>query len=136
MLQFVCLLFLVSPIINAQNCRTTSDSPSPNTPCKFPFKYQGELRKGCITDRDGRTWCSTKVDRNLNHIKGFWGFCPEDNCQTNNDQKCQTTSDSPSSNTPCAFPFRFDGVLNYGCTTDADPDGRHWCSTKTDDAMI
>jgi hypothetical protein len=35
-------------------------------------------------------------------------------------------------NTPCAFPFRFDGKLHNGtCTNKGDPDGLFWCSTKT-----
>ena len=49
-------------------------------------------------------------------------------------QKCRTTSDSPSPsrNVPCSFPFRFKGKLRRACITEEDPDGRHWCSTKTE----
>ena len=49
-------------------------------------------------------------------------------------QKCRTTSDSPSPsrNVPCSFPFRFKGRLRRACITEEDPDGRHWCSTKTE----
>ena len=86
MLQVVCFLILVSPITNAQDCRTTSDSPSPNTPCVIPFKFQGKLRNRCITDADpnGKYWCSTKTDDNLEHIpgQGFWGYCEADSCPT------------------------------------------------------
>ena len=61
-------------------CFTTSDSPDKNTQCKLPFKFNGILRQGCITDTDpdGRHWCSTKVDENLEHIRfpnGYWGYC-------------------------------------------------------------
>ena len=69
-----------------QTCRTTSDSPGPsqNKPCVFPFKFQGKLRYGCITDADpdGRYWCSTRTDDDLNHItgQGFWGYCRSRNC--------------------------------------------------------
>ena len=61
-------------------CFTTSDSPDKNTKCILPFKFNGVLRQGCITDTDpdGRHWCSTKVDENLEHIRfpnGYWGYC-------------------------------------------------------------
>ena len=61
-------------------CLTTSDSPDKNTKCILPFKFNGVLRQGCITDTDpdGRHWCSTKVDENLEHIRfpnGYWGYC-------------------------------------------------------------
>ena len=48
-------------------------------------------------------------------------------------RQCLTTNDSPSSNVPCSFPFKFKGKLRRGCITVDDPDGRFWCSTKTDD---
>ena len=32
----------------------------------------------------------------------------------------------------CKFPFKLDGKEYNSCTTDKDPDKRHWCSTKTD----
>ena len=59
---------------------TTNDSPDKNATCVFPFKFNGELKNGCITDTDpdGRYWCSTKVNpRTLEHIggQGKWGFC-------------------------------------------------------------
>ena len=47
--------------------------------CVFPWKYQGILRNGCITqdDPDGRFWCSTKLDSDLEHDAGVgnWGYC-------------------------------------------------------------
>ena len=37
------------------------------------------------------------------------------------------------SNTPCAFPFIFEGVKYDGvCTNRSDPNGNYWCSTMTD----
>ena len=89
MSQIRCLIFLLfvaSSSIKAQNCRTTSDSPSPsrNVPCSFPFRFKGKLRRACITeeDPDGRHWCSTKTEANFDHIpgKGFWGYCRRRNC--------------------------------------------------------
>ena len=60
-------------------CFTTSDSPEKNVQCKLPFKFDGVLRKECITDTDpnGRYWCSTKVDENLEHIRRHWGYCDQ-----------------------------------------------------------
>ena len=64
--------FEVRRFSSRRQCLTTNDSPSSNTPCSFPFKFKGKLRRGCITedDPDGRFWCSTKTDDNFNHIGG------------------------------------------------------------------
>ena len=144
MSQICTLIFLYLFVyVYAQTCPTcltTQDSPSKNQACTFPFRFQGKLRYGCIRDADpdGKLWCSTKTDENLDHIKGqnFWGHCQQSNdcIDDANDPNCRTTSDSPagSQNVPCALPFRFQGKLKNGCTTDADPDGRYWCSTKVD----
>jgi len=46
-------------------------------------------------------------------------------------QTCITTSEAlGKSNTACQIPWKFNGKLYYGCTTETDPDGRFWCSTK------
>ena len=62
-------------------CLTTIDSPTKDTPCAIPFKFNGKLKNGCTTetDPDGRFWCSTKVDDNLDHVggQGFWGYCSD-----------------------------------------------------------
>merc|ERR1711976_42397 len=85
----IAILFMLAISIvssEAQTCRTTSDSPGPsqNKPCVLPFKFQGKIRYGCIADADpdGRYWCSTKTDDDLNHVtgQGFWGYCRSQDC--------------------------------------------------------
>ena len=62
-------------------CLTTNDGPAKNVPCIIPFKFLNIQRNGCITDtdRDGRHWCSVKVDENLEHVGGVsnWGYCQQ-----------------------------------------------------------
>ena len=85
-------------------CSTTVDSPvNKNAPCIIPFKYKGILRKGCITedDPDGRHWCSTKVDENLLHVRGNWGYCrstcPKETTSTTNTNTSTTREQSANS---------------------------------------
>ena len=84
-----------------------------NTVCALPFKYNGKLYSTCTTegDPDGKYWCSTKVDSNLDHVKGggeiyrakikiskyskyfslgFWGYC-SGKCGTETSTKRPTT---------------------------------------------
>ena len=84
----------------------------------FPFVFQDKVRLECITetDPDGRYWCFTKVDENLEGI-GNWGYCGK-SCPPNNTQtipatenKCPTPNQSENKNTPCVFPFAFKGGL-------------------------
>ena len=97
--SLLVFLLFVSCMIQAQkrNCFTTNDSKSPNTPCSFPFRFQGKLRRGCITeaDPDRRHWCSTKTDQNLNHIagQGYWGYCRRRNCPRS--RSTNTTLNTP-----------------------------------------
>ena len=55
-------------------------------PCKFPFRFRGQLYASCTTDHDaeGKAWCSTQTDSEANHIigTGEWGHCPA-TCPTN-----------------------------------------------------
>ena len=75
------LLLISSGNLPNGQCFTTNDSPDKNAQCKLPFKFDGVLRQGCITDTDpdDRYWCSTKVDENLDHIpgNGYWGYCDQ-----------------------------------------------------------
>ena len=51
--------------------------------------------------------------------------------------RCITTADSlGNKNASCVIPFKYNGTLKNGCTTEDDPDGRHWCSTKVDDNLL
>ena len=106
-------------------CLTTDDSPEEkNVPCVFPFVFDEIMRFECITDTDpdGRYWCFTKVDDNLEGI-GNWGYCDQ-SCPPNNTQflqeittvipiteECPTPNESENKNTPCVFPFAFKGGL-------------------------
>ena len=101
MSQICTLIFLLwATGSRGQNCRTTSDSPSPNVPCSFPFKFQGKLRSGCITDTDpdDRFWCSTQTDDNFQHIpgQGFWGYCQTRNCPRSSATRTNATSTTTS----------------------------------------
>jgi len=50
--------------------------------------------------------------------------------------RCQLTDcltvGGPDTASKCQFPFNYDGVTWSGCTTANDPDGKAWCSTRTD----
>ena len=99
------------------------------------------MRFECITDTDpdGRYWCFTKVDDNLEGV-GNWGYCGQACPPINNTQftqeittpipitavsdKCSTPKESENKNTPCVFPFAFKGILRINCITDTDPDDR------------
>ena len=52
---------------------------------------------------------------------------------TSNGQ-CITTYEvgTPKKGTMCVFPFKWKSQSFSGCTTEGDPDGKKWCSTKTD----
>lgn len=45
-------------------------------------------------------------------------------------ESCLTT-DQNNEKKSCVFPFILSDKTYYGCTTDSDPDGNLWCSTKT-----
>ena len=109
----------------------------------FPFVFDEITRFECITDTDpdGRYWCFTKVDENLEGI-GNWGYCGQ-SCPPNNTQfvqeittqipttpettttenesnnkvsnKCPTPNESEKKDTPCVFPFAFNGGLISEC---------------------
>ena len=56
----------------------TIDGPKQNSPCIFPFFFNGIKYHKCGHDIDiGGYWCSTKVDSSGKHIggQGNWGIC-------------------------------------------------------------
>ena len=116
-----------------------------NTPCVFPFIFEGVKYDGVCTNRsdpNGNYWCSTMTDKLGNHISDAtnWGYChkgcekkPPRTIQEGR-EKCQLTiSDGgPQRNALCVFPFKFNGTFYDGvCTNVGDVDGKYWCSTKT-----
>ena len=125
-------------------CKTTNESGSKikNTTCLFPFKLDDKTFNSCTDeeDPDGRFWCSTKLDESGKHIQGNWGYCSEDcfSSATEEPEKptCLTTDESASAvkNAPCVFPWKRGNQTYDSCTTDEDPDGRHWCTTKLDES--
>ena len=76
-------------------CLTNSDGPQVNKPCLFPWQLEGKWYSGCTTDNDpdGKFWCSTKLDKQLQHIggEGNWGICR---------QSCISTGDNSYLNYP------------------------------------
>merc|ERR1712013_164518 len=70
------LLLLV--YVGSYDACTTVD----NTPCVFPFIYQGVNHSECTnaTDSSGKLWCATKVDKNGFYINKSkqWGYCSEE----------------------------------------------------------
>ena len=73
--------------------------------------------------------CSTKVDVRDNHVpgEGEFGFC-NSACPK---QQCKTVS-GPKPNTPCIFPFKYNGNTYNFCPIDPEDSTKHWCSTKVD----
>ncbi|CAL4073043.1 unnamed protein product, partial [Meganyctiphanes norvegica] len=89
--------------------------------CQFPFIYTGVTHTTCTTvgDPEGKLWCSTKTDSQNNHVPG------------GNFKHCTSADIAPPAKS-CQFPFIFNGVTHTTCTTVEDPEGKLWCSTKTD----
>ena len=60
---------------------TNEEGPQKNKSCVFPFRFRDTVYTECtdVSDREGKFWCSTKVDNNGNHIgqQGNYGFCDE-----------------------------------------------------------
>lgn len=60
--------------------------------CVFPFKYKNKIYKSCTSDFSigGKKWCSTRVDKNNNHIENLreWGYCNK-KCQNNDKANCK-----------------------------------------------
>jgi len=77
------------------SCQTDYSGPDRDSyaDCVFPFTYNKETYWSCAKwvwggENQGALWCSTKTDRNGNHVngQGYYGFC---DCST-----CDCTSDT------------------------------------------
>ncbi|KAF2348197.1 Fibronectin type II collagen-binding, partial [Trinorchestia longiramus] len=47
-----------------------------NQECIFPYFYFGVSYSGCVALSDGRSWCPTQVDENMQYT-GVWAYCAE-----------------------------------------------------------
>jgi len=76
----------------------------------------------CIDFFDGSMhyWCAS--DSKCHSVKGF---CQPDIVA----DTCLTTSD-----TPCVFPFIYEGVSYNSCTAVDDNSNRHWCATSVSES--
>jgi len=135
-------------------CKTVSGVDKDKT-CVFPFTYDGNTYDSCTNADEtnpARIWCATKVHMEEagarvdgagpkmgDMVKGKWGFCDT------KAKACRATTPptpAPVPNAPCktdkggmcAFPFVYGGLTYTECTTDNDPAGKLWCSTKTNPA--
>ena len=121
-----------------ETCMTTSDyskGATPNKPCIFPFKHNGQIHNECIDvdDKKLTNICATEIDSRSGAIKAY-GNC-NCNCPSKSRSVC-TTPCQTQDNVPCQFPFKFkhpfDGErIYYNCTTDFDEGQGAWCSIKT-----
>ena len=79
-------------------------------------------------------WCSTQTDPvTFEHAKGgnHYGLCKEENCPGLGN--CLVIQQKDQKMKPCQFPFiTEDGTTFHDCTNYQDPNGKFWCSTKTD----
>jgi len=99
----------------------TNNGPGHGNKCAFPFFWDGRWHSKCIPDKSNKQpwlWCSIETDEDGKFLGGLkWGYCPE-----------AMTKD----NVPCVFPFTYSGQTYEACT-EADSDGKPWCSTEVDD---
>ena len=64
-----------------EDCEVTGNPGPLQKGCQFPFIFRGRTYNSCADwtaggQPAGTTWCSTKVDTNREHLKGFYMFCP------------------------------------------------------------
>ena len=57
-----------------------------NKPCEFPFRNDGIMHNECVIDksRSDSPWCATKVGKRKNPLRGKWGNCEKNSCQSLN----------------------------------------------------
>jgi len=62
----------------------TIDNTATQSPCVFPFKYNGNLYYECITSERVNPWCATTFDYDVDQR---WGYCSDIKCFKLVDQK-------------------------------------------------
>jgi len=89
-------------------------------PCVFPFVFLNTTYPSCT--KDGRTdnyrWCATTSNYD---VDGQWAFCPDRESATHG-------GTGNGDDSPCHFPFIFNGDSYESCTIVGRDDGRTWCS--------
>jgi hypothetical protein len=90
--------------------------------CAFPFEFEGVEYDGCIMGKLGQPWCATRPGDFNTH--GKWGNCKFP-CVIAIGAR---TYGGNAHGASCVFPFTYDGVQYYGCTSvGQDP---LWCATE------
>ena len=98
--------------------------------CYFPFVYSGETYYGCADKDTDYAWCATSTYLGGQYYN--YKYCSAEDL----DYDSEVDSDSEGSTytiggEECSFPFKYDGVTYYGCTTQ-DYGNIPWCATETD----
>ena len=63
--------------------------------------------------------------------KVIFGDSDDDGSRTSSSRGCSTVG-GPGAGSQCQIPFIYKGISRDGCITEADPDGKAWCSTRLD----
>jgi len=61
----------------------------------------------------------------------IFGDSDDDGSRTSSSRGCSTVG-GPGAGSQCQIPFIYKGISRDGCITEADPDGKAWCSTRLD----
>ena len=141
-------LFFLSTEPNDQHSCMTTSGASPNSPCIFPFIYNGYEHTNClfVKGQEWEPWCSTLVDSAGEHIggQGNWGNCgpgcPMPSCKEgtygypcenthgdcDNDSECKDELICGTDN--CATAWNF--PTSADCCTSQDSKSLHWPKKK------
>ncbi|XP_068120881.1 uncharacterized protein [Hyperolius riggenbachi] len=121
LLAFLIPTPICRAILATGNALPTVGGNANGAPCIFPFTYKGIKYYTCTTagQDDRRLWCATT--RNYEHDRK-WGFCHD---------KAQYTVGGTGNGAPCVFPFTYEGIQYYSCTSAGQDDRRQWCATTS-----
>ena len=86
------ILFRDLLTFKTKDCVVTEIASGESKPCESVFIFEGVTYNGCTTEgsKDGKAWCSTKVDPiSWEHAgNDFYGNCPDDgSCLTDEQGK-------------------------------------------------